>query len=368
MALTRPILNSMAAFDATKDAIFTFISNGGDKVTGSKLTIKSNDTGETIYDGIQNSTDKSHTLPANTLTNNKYYTASIQSVNAAGTLSNPSSSIQFWCYTSPTIEFTNIPSDNIIKNSSFTFDATYNQQDGELLSSYDVFLYDEYDNIIKQVTGDDRIFIYEVFAPPTEISYTLTGLENKKKYKIEIVGFTANRTEVHSGKQSFSVEYGFKQFTTGIRLTNLCERGTILIEAELKDLIGESTNGDVVYITEGETISADLRNNSVVWKEQLSFNENFTMYMTGRNFTNNSTICNLGDRNKLYYREYVDDNGKEKSYIELVNAFDSNGYLCYRIYSNEIDKPESTEFLNIYILFADGLIDLKLENIGGVSA
>ena len=239
MALTRPILNSIAAFDSTQDAVFTFISNGGDKVTGSKLTIKTNDTGETVYEETQETILKQHILPANTLTNNKYYTASIQSMNAAGTLSNPSSSIQFWCYTSPTIEFTNIPSDNIIENSSFTFEATYNQSEGELLSSYDIFLYDENDNIVKGITGDDRIYIYEVFAPPTHISYMFSGLEDGKTYKIEIVGYTAHKTEVHSEKHIFYVEYGITQFTTGIRLTNQCQRGTILIEAELKDLIGK---------------------------------------------------------------------------------------------------------------------------------
>ena len=371
MALVRPILNSMAAFDATQEATFTFISNGGDKVTGSKLTIKLNDTGEVVYQETQESLLKQHILPANILTNNKYYTASIQSTNVNGDLSSPSSSIQFWCYTSPTIEFTNIPSDNIIKNSSFTFDATYNQVEGELLSSYDIFLYDENDNIVKSLAGNDRTYIYEVLPPPTFINHTFTGLEDGKSYKIEIIGYTICKTEVHSEKHEFRIEYGTTQFTTGIGLTNLCERGTILIKAELKDLVGESTNGDVVYITEGtdpEVISADLKNNSVVWKEQLSFEKNFTMYITGRDFTSNKAICNLGERNKIYYREYTNGNGNSKCYIEFVNTFDDDGYITYRAFSNEINAPESTEFLVIYLLFADGLVDLKLENIGGVSA
>lgn len=367
MALVRPILNAMAAFDSTKQAVFTFISNGGDKVTGSKLTIKLNDTGETIYSSEQDSTSKQHVLPANTLKNNKYYTASIQSKNSSGTLSSASSSIQFWCYTTPTIQFTNIPSGNVIKGYSFTFDATYNQIEGELLSSYDIFLYNEDDNIIKSVTGDDRIYIYDVLPPPTHISYTFEGLEDGKTYKIEIVGITSCKTEVRSEKLIFNVEYGMTQFTTGIKLTNLCQRGTVLINAELKDLIGESTNGDIVYIVDGDIISADLRNNSALWKEQLSFNENFTMYITGRDFTDNDVICNLGDRNRLYYRKYLDINGKSKCYIELTNTFDSNEYFAYRIFSNEIDAPISTEFLVIYLLFADGLMDLRIENIGGVS-
>ena len=51
MALTQPILNSIAAFDATQEHIFSFISIGGDQVLGSQLTIYDNETGAQVYQG-----------------------------------------------------------------------------------------------------------------------------------------------------------------------------------------------------------------------------------------------------------------------------------------------------------------------------
>lgn len=368
MALVKPVLSSVPAFDAKQQMIFEFSANGGDTIVGSKLTIKENDTGTVVYSETKTSSLYNHILDANTLTNNKYYMASIQTQNSSGDFSASSNSIQFWCFTLPTITFINIPSNRIIEASSYNFEATYNQLEGELLNSYGFILYDSDDNIIKDINSGNRTYIYDVTPPPTALNHSFSNLEDGVTYKVQAVGYTKYDTVVYSNKEQFSVKYGSSQFTTGISLTNNCKDGTVLVQCAIHDLTGESTNGDVVYLTEGSVISADLKNNSAIWKEQLSFNENYTTYITGRNFTNNSVICKLGSKTEMIYREFLNDSTNEyMCHIELLNTFDNNGIYKYRVYSNDIPKPAVTDYLVIYMICGNDLMDIQIENIGGAS-
>lgn len=368
MALIKPVLSSVAAFDATKSMTFNFVANGGDPFVGSKLTVKLNDTGAVVYSNTISSTSPKYVLPANSLTNGNYYVASIQTVDEDDNYSMASNSIQFWCYTTPVIVFTNIPAGGIVEASSYNFKATYTQLQGELLSSYGFLLYDSNDNLIKSIDGDNRIYVYDTIPPPTYLNYTFTGLEDNTTYKIQAVGYTSQNTVVYSNKETFNVKYGSSQFTSVIKLTNNCKDGTIYIESQIHDLEGESTNGDIEYLTEGSVTAADLRNNGAIWDDQLSFNENYTVYITGRDFNNNTCICQLGDRTGLYYREFYDDLTEEDlCHIELLNRFDSDGIYYYRIYSNDIPKPLETDYLVIQMICGNDMMDIRIENIGGAS-
>ena len=131
MALTTPILYSQVAFDATNAQAFVFGVIGGDQVTQNKLTITNQSTNEVVYDQTQTSYSFVHTVPANTLTNGVYYSAYLITYDANGNASSQSNSIQFFCYSTPSFQFTNLPIGNIITNSSFAFEVTYNQSQGE---------------------------------------------------------------------------------------------------------------------------------------------------------------------------------------------------------------------------------------------
>ena len=69
MALTKPTLAQIAAFDATNPQQFKFFSQGGSQVTGNILTIKNNVTLEQVYKQMVTTFAYIHTLPANTLVN-----------------------------------------------------------------------------------------------------------------------------------------------------------------------------------------------------------------------------------------------------------------------------------------------------------
>ena len=84
MALTRPSLYTIAAFDASQAQTFRFNVIGGDTVTGSTLTIKNNATLDVVATNTAETYKLENTLPANKLTNGTYYQATIKTRNAAG--------------------------------------------------------------------------------------------------------------------------------------------------------------------------------------------------------------------------------------------------------------------------------------------
>ena len=118
MALVTPIGVAIPAFDASQEQVFSFTVQGGDQVVGNILTIIDNDTSEVVYTNQVESYVYNQTLPAETLTNNKYYAFYFQTVNVVGDISNKSSNVTFRTFTQPTLSFTNIPSTGIIEAGS----------------------------------------------------------------------------------------------------------------------------------------------------------------------------------------------------------------------------------------------------------
>ena len=76
-----------------------------------------------------------------TLINGEYYSAYITTYNSANEQSLPSLGIQFYCFSSPSFEFSNIPINRVISNASYNFIVTYDQDESEYLRSYTFNLY-----------------------------------------------------------------------------------------------------------------------------------------------------------------------------------------------------------------------------------
>lgn len=127
MALSKPIISPIAAFDATQEHTIDFVVIGGDQVIANRLYIVNNQTGVQAYDSTQSTMSLSHTIAANMLQNNTYYTATIYTYNNTNEESVASTSVAFYCYTAPTLEITNIPSSTTIENNTYTFIGNYSQ-------------------------------------------------------------------------------------------------------------------------------------------------------------------------------------------------------------------------------------------------
>lgn len=278
MALTTPTLMQQNAFDATQAQVFAFNVYSGSQITGSKLTIKNNATLETAYEGTVTSYAFEHTVPANTLTNGVYYQASIQTMDAQGNLSPASNIIQFYCYSTPTIVFNNIPTANIIPGASFAFEVKYNQAEGEALDSYVFNLYTTAGTLIS-TSGQ----LYNTTTTvPTTFAYTFSGFNNGEDYLIEVNAVTVEGTQITTGRQTIFVQYSQPGMFSSLYLTNNCKNGYITVQANVIGINGESDPTPPNYQTiSGETVVVLQGNQYVQWREGYEIPENYTLRIWG---------------------------------------------------------------------------------------
>lgn len=282
MALTQPILNSIAAFDATQEHIFSFISIGGDQVLGSQLTIYDNETGAQVYQGNYTSFKFEYPLAAGTLTNGKYYNATISTINNASEFSEPSNPVAFYCYTAPVLTITNIPASGTIEQSNYTFQGSYVQAEGELLNGYQYTLYDSNKEQISQST-----ILYDGLY-----QHTFSGMANDTSYYVELSGSTINNTPVSSGLLLFTIRYIQPASFAICDLVNNCENGFIQISSNIVSIDGKSEPDPPKYIDNKEV---DLTDDGswIQWDEGFNIQNDFTMRIWGRSFGDNEPIVTM---------------------------------------------------------------------------
>ena len=276
MAVTTPVLNPVAAFDATEDMLFTFSSVGGNQVVSNKLIVRNATTLETLYEDVVNSFVLEHVLPADTLLNGSYYQATVVTYDASGSGSAESAPIQFYCFSSPTFTFPNLSSGDNITTSTYSFVAQYEQVENELLNQYSFVLYDGED---KQLTTSGVQYVGSTSLPPTLVVWTVSGLEDGKDYKIIANGVTAYGTKVTTGFVSFSVKYDSPELPIPIELTNKCDEGYIRIHTASPKPIGGDVKmlklkrrkyGDFNWVTLNSATIIPTRPYDVVWHDNLA--------------------------------------------------------------------------------------------------
>lgn len=282
MALTQPILNSIAAFDATQEHIFSFISIGGDQVTGSQLTIYDNETGTKIYQGNHTSFKFEFPLSADILTNGKYYNATISTINNAGQFSEPSNPVAFYCYTEPVLSITNISTGSTIEQSNYMFQGSYFQNEGELLNGYQYTLY----NSNKEKISQSAILYDGLYQ------YTFSGMANDTSYYVEISGVTVNNTPVSSGLILFTIRYIQPASFAICDLINNCQNGYIQISSNIVSIDGKSEPDPPKYIDDKEVDLTD-EGNWVQWDEGFNIQNDFTMRIWGRSFKDDEIIVTM---------------------------------------------------------------------------
>ena len=359
MSLSRPVLNQVAAFDATFDAVFTFAVYGGDQVVANTLTIKDNASLTQVYSETQTSFKLIHTVPANTLENGHYYQATVVTKNAAGEESKASIPIQFNCYSTPTFELTNIHDDMIVNNSSFSFAFSYNQNEGEILNSYEFVLFDQNG---EKISSSGTMYNTASGLPFTA-SYTFAGLSNNTSYKIKVNGATAGKTIISTDTISFVVKYSEPTMYSYLYLTNNCLDGTITVETKINAIGGTSYPEEPTYI-DGKEIDLTGDGHYVEWESGYSVSQPFTLRIWGRNFKPDSDVLIMKNKNggSVVVSYHEDD---ESAWWQL-RATMKNWTNAYTIMSDKIAKPTTEEQVFMWLRCKLDLYDLVIENRGVV--
>lgn len=359
MALIRPILATPPAFDANKDYTFSFsVASGGDQVVSNTLTIILQDNKEVVYKNTITSYAFTHTVPAGTLTNGSYYSASITTSNYQGVVSSPSNSVQFYCYTTPTFDFYEFPTGNIVQNSNYVFKVQYNQNEAEPLNSY---IYNLYDSQKVLISTSGTKFVGTLTEPPNIIEYQFSGLTDETTYYIQAIGRTVNNTEVSTELLSFIVRYSTPNVFTVVELTNNCQGGYITVKSNLTSIEGISYPDPPIYVDDDTAVDLRQDGNYVSWQEGFSISGDFTASLWGRSFIPNKTIILLenkttGESLVVNYREDENNN----VYAEL---FVTSNSLHYYIFSEKISKPSDTDPVQIWFRRIGNLYNIKFVNL-----
>ena len=357
MALTTPILYTVNAFDATQKQVFNFNILGGNQVTANTLTIKNNATLTTVYSATQTTFKFEHTLPANTLTNGTYYQATLTTKDAQGNISNASVPIQFYCYSQPSFEISNMPAGNVVTNSSYAFTVTYNQAQGEILNAYVFNLY----SVSGALISTSNTMYNTDTSLPLNISYLFSGFEDNASYSIEVTGVTVDGTQITTGRISFTTNYTSPDTFSNFFLANNCKSGYITIRSNVIGINGISNPETPTYIDNKEIDLTDT-GSYVEWIEGYRVTDDWTVRLWGRDFTPNAEIFRFsntdGDIITIDYR--VDGT---RGWFEL-KVKHKDWLWGYVTESAHIALPTETEQVFCWLRRIDNLYDLRIENRG----
>lgn len=374
MALTRPILLNVNAFDAANAQSFQFVVQGGDQVAANRLIVQRQDTQQVVYNQKIQSFKFQHDLQAGTLTNGVYYQATITTYNAAGDASNLSTPIQFYCYTTPSFAFNNLPANNLIDNDSFDFGVTYNQSEGELLNSYSFVLYDVQG---VQLSTSGTQYVSAAATLPINIHYEFKGMADSTVYYIQAQGVTAGGTTIQTTRERIMVQYVQPATFSVVTLSNNCEGGYITIGSMFVSITGEVSPGPPKYVDDntaldvrgdldsatfsGFTISGDFT--ASLWGRDFDINEGDIIWL--RFVPRDETEQPLMDI-QVGYRQDIDD--ANKVYADCwVTDFTRYHSLQYYIYSPSVAKPSSTDKMQFWLRRIGNLYTIELHNLGGGS-
>ena len=347
-----PQLYNVNSWDANTQHSFFFYWHGNQSF-GNILQIRDNNTNSVVYEEPETTMQLKHTVSANILKNGNYYNARIAVIDIDGNISEYSDPILFYCFTTPTFAFTNIPSNNIIQNASYQINMSYSQIENEPLQSWEISLYDNSRNKI-QSSGVNY---------SNTISYTLTDLEDNQTYYIKATCYTLNGMDASTEYINFSVNYKQPSIYSLLVLENIPENGYIKLQSNIRAVQGHSEK-EVEYI---DNEYANLKDNTVFIDEDFSLSDDFIINLLGYDLTPNTLIMQLSDGNNnvnLYLRKgvYCINNNVEKTFIELSIPV---GFTNYVSYSNYIDNPLKTDMIDIWLKRKNGLYGVYITNKGG---
>lgn len=366
MALSTPSLYSIAAFDATSAHMISFSVSGGDQVVANRLKVQTNSNLSTVYNQAIESYGFNHTIPANALTNGTYYVAQIKTYGVNDDITSEeagspwSSPIPFYCYTTPTLTWINKPTPSVIQESSYNFQFSYSQSEGEELYSYIINLYDNNQTLISS-SGTKYV------SGIPSLTYEVYGLIDDNTYYIEINGVTVNNTQISSGKIYFSVNY-YEPYSQQIfEVKNDACNGWITITNNPIIVIPESYPSPPLYVKNNTAADLTASESYVKWSG-LYHSGNFCIRIWGYEFNSDKTIFTYTENDTFYNLTLFRRDGYDyhsdvlQTYYELqVQVNDNQPYF---IYSNYINPPSDSNKIFICIKRINNIYSIYIQNLG----
>lgn len=373
--LTRPTLNTPPAFDAADGYTFTFAVPGTTaQIVANRLTIRNAQTNNVVYDEKLETYQYTHTVNGNNasqkpseLENNTYYTAALTVFDVENNESPASVAVDFWCFTTPTVSITNIPSNQIITNGSFPFAFEYMQPEGERINSYTFNLYNAAQSLV-DTSGALYTSGTTEGSNTFSANYTFSGFTNLQTYYVEVVALTVYNTRVSTGLQRFTVQYTQPDTYTYLQLVNNCNEGYITVTSNLILVEGDSNPSPPRYINNNTEVDVRPSGDWVEWAQGFNISGDLLVRIWFRDpneYTQIAEFSNLDGQRFVvnFMLGYQSATSQSMSaYVEMYVY--SNEERPYYIYSNYVDPPlTETQYYVLYLTRSEGIYQLQLLTI-----
>lgn len=357
--LMTPSLGEIKTFDASKESVITFNVLGGNQVVANNLTIERVSDNQSVYNQTQEAFNFRHVIPASRLQNGVNYRARIRTRDVNGNWSNFSSSLLFWCFSSPVLKVANIDYDNQnrVYNQTVVFETTYNQLENEILQSYRYLLYNKNKDLLKSFPEK-----YDNGKQP--LTQEITGLENGELYYLEVKTLSPNGNSGTTGLINFKPFYIAPKLTVTVTPENVLNQGAIKVSANVVQIIlklydddgNEIDPVDVEYI-DGEWIDMNRRDyDKLIAEDGFSIlNSDFLLQLWCKNLPENEKFLSL------YSPQGRIDVFRLKNKIRIykyIKGLDFQGYFV-----SEEFKATNRQDIMVYIKQDNHLIDIKVETL-----
>lgn len=358
MALATPVALSITSFDASNSQDFKFVCNGGNQSVANRLTIVNAATSQVVYQNKVTTYAYNQRVSANTLTNGIRYYFYFNTFDYNDNMSADSNKVYFYCYSSSTITFENIPSSGIINSASYKFVAAWNQAQEETLSYFQFFLHDKNKKII-----DESEKLTSSNIPPIRFEYTFDGFKDDTIYYVSAKAVSTNGIESTSALIEIGINNDYSGDYFLIKATNYCTEGCNMIINNVHEIDGKT---DGVFIDDEHLL---LENGATAeWEEGVSFlNNSFVMLLWWKPvlFGNILRLESEDGNTKfnIIFKRGIPSDGSilAKDYI-LVEAF-YNGHQYISKMSNKIVPINNNSNVIVYMKVIGNDVTINFERL-----
>lgn len=339
MALSTPTINKIDVFDATKEFEFEF-SYSGTQAVKNRLVIRKNDDYSIVYDKTEERLKLTHTLPANTLTNNTTYVVQVQVFDVDGNASTLSEAQNFSCHSTPSLVFTDITDGEMITTANLKSEITFTQNEGDSIKELEFLLYDN-----NKANIYSSNMYYDDFS-----NHVYYGLENLTNYYIRAIGSTVYGFTIDTGYIGIVVKY--KTIVTNMSANIVPKNGQFFIDANIVAIDYDVKNNNYKIVNGEAIISSD----NVVTYNINHVDNDHTIIIRAKDIYD-TCFCNI-----LYDEAKVDISLLSISnirYCKLKATEDNSIYVIYKELTDSSATHTKDSIINFEIHRINGIFSLK---------
>lgn len=226
----KPIVLPIKPFDRNLGTVIHFRWNGK-QINSSTITITDIEQNKVVHSNTYTSFQNIHILKgsSNNLINGKVYSLTLKVTTIDNEISEPSTSVNFKCLSTPKFNFSNIQNDIIVENSELNLSLNYFQLENEKLNVWKIYLYDNSKTELysKSMSAVDGLFS------------NISGLVDRTSYYLRATGETVLGMNVDTGYVKIYVTYNKKSNFSDLELTNQPDKGLIHIKTNFTNIDGD---------------------------------------------------------------------------------------------------------------------------------